>query len=230
MSYTPSPFPVDPAILSRIRAMTARDTESVAALHKAAMGESLWAKLGSGFLEKLYTALVGHPDFLGFVYEDESLVQGFIAGTENGLRMMNEVRRDNFANLTAATLKGLATNPAAIFPLLQTPAYFSKSNLPGFEGVKAESMFCSFEKELRGKKISGLINKILFDELAARGHHHVKITSEANNEGAFRQLSTWGFEQIGAFRFYGKQMIAWRLDLINSPRVEPIRLADRKAN
>jgi hypothetical protein len=56
--------------------------------------------------------------------------------------------------------------------------------------VRAESMFCSFEPHLRGTRVSGAINKVLFDELAARGHRYVKITTEADNEGAVRQLSS----------------------------------------
>ena len=55
--------------------------------------------------------------------------------------------------------------------------------------------------ELRGRRISGLINKLLFDRLAARGHRFVKITTEADNRGAIRQLSSWGFEELGRFRF-----------------------------
>jgi len=34
-----------------------------------------------------------------------------------------------------------------------------------------------------------------------------------------RQLTSWGFEQIGCFRFYGKEMLVWRLDLLACERV-----------
>jgi len=80
-------------------------------------------------------------------------------------------------------------------------------------------MFCSFEAELRGQRISGLINKLLFDEMAARGHRFLKITTEADNSGAMRQLGSWGFEQVGQFSFYGKEMLTWRLDLAACERV-----------
>ena len=86
--------------------------------------------------------------------------------------------------------------------------------------MRAESLFCSFEADLRGRRVSGHINKVLFDELAARGHRQVKITTEVDNPGSNRQLRAWGFEEAGRFRFYGKDMVTLVLDLQRSPRVE----------
>ena len=74
----------------------------------------------------------------------------------------------------------------------------------------------------RGKRISGHINKVLFDDLLARGHKYVKITTEVDNEGANRQLRSWGFEDMHRFRFYGKDMVTYVLDLEESDRVEPV--------
>jgi len=51
----------------------------------------------------------------------------------------------------------------------------------------------------------------------------VKITTETDNEGANRQLRSWGFEDRGTFRFYGKEMRVFVLDLLTSPRVEAVR-------
>ena len=80
----------------------------------------------------------------------------------------------------------------------------------------------AFAPELRGKRVSGHINKVLFDELAARGHKQVKITTELDNEGANRQLQSWGFRDSHRFRFYDKDMVTYVLDLVGHPRVEPL--------
>ena len=48
----------------------------------------------------------------------------------------------------------------------------------------------------------------------------MKITTEVSNEGANRQLKSWGFAERGRFRFYGKDMITYVLDLHASDRVE----------
>jgi ribosomal protein S18 acetylase RimI-like enzyme len=216
-----SPFPVDPEVLARIRAMEADDLDQVCRLHEAAMGRSLWAQLGVGFLRRVYRGLLDHDDFLGYVYCESGRVRGFIAGTANGPRMLREVLRRRSLWLILATAWGLLKRPSAAWPLLETLRYFRKSSQDGLAGVSAESMFCSFEPELRGRRVSGLINKVLFDELAARGHRYVKITTEIDNSGAVRQLTSWGFEQVGRFRFYGKEMITWRLDLTSCDRVDP---------
>ena len=217
------PFPVDAEILSRIRSMESADVAEVARLHGAAMGNSLWALLGLRFLRALYRSLVQHPDFRGFVYEESGRVRGFIAGSLDGRRMFREIFQRRAPALAIAALPGMIRRPSLVRPLLQTTNYFSRSSTRVGEDVVAESLFCSFEPDLRGRKVSGHINKVLFDEIAAMGHRALKITTEIDNVGAVRQLTSWGFERLGEFDFYGKRMLIWRLDLVNHERVEPVR-------
>ena len=216
------PFPVDPQVMAAIRPMDLRDISRVVALHQAAMGSSLWARLGTPFLMTLYRGMLAHPDFIGFVYEEDSRVRGFIAGSTDTRRLFRWVLFRAGPQLIAPTLQGLAHNLPLLRELVQTPLYFSRSSAPA-ETIPAESLFCSFEPDLRGKRISGHINKVLFDELRARGQQQVKITTETDNEGANRQLRSWGFEDRGTFRFYGKEMRVFVLDLLTSPRVEAVR-------
>ena len=217
------PFPVDPDVLSRIRSMGPADIGAVVCLHRAAMGNSLWAQLGERFLRALYVALVRHPDFRGFVYVEDGRVRGFIAGSNNGRRMFRQVLLRDAPRLLLAAIPGLSRRPRVLPLLLQTASYFRRAGAGLGEDVVAESMFCSFEPALRGQRVSGLINKVLFDELAGMGHRYLKITTEVDNLGAVRQLSSWGFERLGEFDFYGKRMLVWRLDLFNNERVEPKR-------
>jgi len=217
----PRPFIVDPTVMRHIRAMRYMDAERVAELHQAAMGNSLWAKLGRPFLTELYRGLVENPLFLGFVYEEDQLVRGFIAGSVDAGTMMRQVYRKRFLTLGATASLGLMRRPGALRHLAQTARYFKASEDAELH-IPAESLFCSFEPELRGKRVSGHINKVLFDDLLARGHRHVKITTEVDNVGANRQLTSWGFERRGEFDFYGKRMVRYVLDLETSDRVEPV--------
>jgi len=198
--------------------MQRRDAEAVARLHHRAMGDSLWARLGPRFLRALYRALVDSPHFLGFVYQESGTVRGFIAGSTDTARMYRETLRAHYPQLVVATLGGLLRSPTTLLPLLYTASYFEESG----QDIPGESLFCSFEPDLRGKRISGHINKVLFDDLLARGHHKVKITSEDDNQAAARQLASWGFEVDRGFRFYGKDMRRYVLDLEASPRVQPL--------
>ena len=222
-----STFEVDPEILARMHPMEAIHVDDVCRLHRAAMGNSLWARLGPLFLRRLYRALVEDPDFIGLVYVEESRVRGFIAGSSNGPRMMRRILAGHALSLGTAALWSVLRRPAVAWPLLETLRYFGKSGIAGTEDIVAESMFCSFEPELRGKRISGLINKLLFEELARRGAKFVKITTEVDNAGAARQLTSWGFERAGEFLFYGKAMLIWILDLKACERVSlPKTVAD----
>ncbi len=220
------PFPVDPEVMARIRPFQHRDAADVARLHAAAMGRSTWARLGEGFLAELYRCLVDSPRFLAFVYEEPRedgpgrRVRGFIAGSTDTAAMMEETWRRHRVRLAVAALPGLARHPLLVPRLLTTGRYGRRAGQVA--DVPGESLFCSFEPELRGRRIAGHINKVLFDELLARGHDAVRITTEADNAPAIRQLRSWGFEERGRFRFYGKEMITFVLDLRTSPRVEPV--------
>ncbi len=214
-----TPFQVDPEVMGRIRPMQFRDADRVAVLHEAAMGRSLWARLGHRFLVELYKALVDSPFFIGFVYVEDGEVQGFIAGSVDTSTLYRDLARRRMMFLGPAAAVGLLRQPAVALRLLETARYFGRS---GAETVTAESLFCSFTEGLRGKRVSGHINKVLFDELRARGHEQVKVTTDADNEAAIRQLKSWDFAEVARFRFYGKDMLTWVLDLTRSPRVEAV--------
>ena len=213
----PKPFKVDPTVLESIRPMKAIDVERVAQLHHSAIGNSTWAKLGVRFLKALYASLIDDDRFLGFVYEEQGRIGGFIAGSQDTDAMLSQTFR------RAWPVLGMAAFPKILSPtiwghLIQTQRYSSTS---GGHGMP-ESLFCSFEPNLRGKRISGHINKVLFDELLARGHTQVKVTTEVDNKGANRQLQSWGFVDQAHFNFYGKEMVRYVLDLTISDRVEAI--------
>ena len=224
----PNPFIVDPDVMAKIRPMQARDIPQVAALHGAAMGDSLWAQLGDKFLRTLYSAMFDNHRFLAFVFEEDNTIKGFIAGSSSVEPMMSEVFNKSWLLLGSAALRGIS-DFGMIKKLATTRQYFRQSKPRQFAGssvdltnVSAESLFCSFVPELRGRRISGHINKVLFDELFARGHSHVKVTTETDNIGANRQLSSWGFVNCGTFSFYNKEMVTFALDLEKSERVEPV--------
>lgn len=211
------PFPVDPAVMAAIRPMQNVDAARVAELHQAAMGNSLWAKLGHPFLAELYRGLIDNPRFLGFVYMEDGQIGGFIAGTTDAATMMREVFRSRWIVLGVAAWRN-ALRPSVLRHLIHTARYFDASGAD----VPAESLFCSFVPNLRGKRVSGHINKVLFDDLLSRGVKAVKVTTEVDNEGANRQLQSWGFEDRGRFTFYGKDMVTYVLNLETSERVQPV--------
>ncbi len=211
------PFPVAAEVLRAIRPMQFRDAARVAELHHAAMGNSLWGQLGLPFLLQLYQALVDSPWFIGFVYFEGTEVKGFIGGSLDTDTMYRDIVRRRFMFLGLAAGLGVVRRPQLVAKLLETRRYISVS---GAKEVPGESLFCSFEPQLRGRRVSGHINKVLFDELYARGHEAVKITTEVDNEGANRQLRSWGFVDSHRFRFYGKDMITYVLRFAGHPRLE----------
>ncbi len=197
--------------------MAGADVATVATLHRADMGHSLWARLGQPFLEALYTELLTQPAFIGLVYAEEGRVRGFLAGARDSRGLFARTLIRGWARLLVPLLRGLVADPRLLQPLLTTPLYFVRSH-PGDE-IPAESFFCSFEEELRGTRISGQLNRLFFERLLNLGHRRVKITTEADNPGSNRQLLSWGFQERGRFRFYGKPMVVYVLELPGHPRL-----------
>jgi hypothetical protein len=181
------------------------------------MGTSTWARLGVPFLVALYRALIDTPGFLGFVYVEDGRVRGFIAGSTDTREMYRHVLRHRVVFLAGPALLGVARSPSMALSIVGTRRYFSRE---AARDVSAESLFCSFEPDLRGTRVSGHVNKVLFDELLSRGKDRVKVSTEVDNEGANRQLQSWGFAEAGRFSFYGKAMVTYVLDLRASERVE----------
>jgi hypothetical protein len=216
----PRPFQIDPRVVDGIRCMERKDLRRVAQLHRAAMGNSLWAQLGAPFLRELYRGMLGSPHFIGFVYQQDGHIEGFIAGSEDADAMMREIARSHWPRLGFTASVGLLSSPTLARKLLETSRYFKRSG-EGVEHIPAESLFCSFTPRTRGRRISGHINKALFDTLLHRGHNKVKITTETSNKGANRQLQSWGFSPALNFQFYGKEMVTYTLELGSSPRLSP---------
>ena len=225
---TLSPFEPDIEVLKRIRPMCESDVRRVGQLHYQAMGNSLWAQLGQRFLRQVYKGMLESPSFMGFVYEEEGMVEGFVAGSQDTSAMMKQVFRDKAHRLGITGIMGLR-NPHVIKHLLETPFYFRSSKAPNSEHIPAESLFCSFTRKLRGKRVAGHINKVLFDTLLHKGHSEVKVTTETDNEGANRQLQSWGFENKATFRFYGKDMVLYVLNLEECERVSAYDWTDLHA-
>lgn len=214
------PFTVKPEVMANIRPIRNEDIPRIAQLHALAMGKSLWAQLGERFLREIYRALLKSEHFLGFVYQEAGEIEGFIAGSRNSKIMMQNAFFRRGYRLGLAALLGLR-NPGVLKQLLETAKYFRRSQANISEEILAESLFCSFTPKLRGKRVAGHINKVLFDQLHIEGHQKIKITTETDNLGANRQLQSWGFEAKGNFQFYGKEMVTYVLDFGTSDRVEP---------
>ncbi len=215
------PFPVDAKVLASIRPMTAADCEAVSRQHYAAMGKSLWAQLGLYFLRTLYQELLRSPLFLAYVYEENGQVGGFIAGSTDSQRLFREVLLRSWFWLVPAVLLGILRRPQVIANLLTTATYFKRSSRDASDSIPTESLFCSFRPDLRGKRISGHINKVLFEEFLRRGCKRIKITTETDNPDSNRQLKSWGFQQVHHFSFYGKDMVTYVLELTDHPRLHP---------
>ncbi len=215
-----TPFHVNQEIMSHIRPMCRADVEQVAEQHYSAMGHSLWAQLGKPFLQALYAGLLQDPLFVAYVYVTEETVRGFVAGSLDVQHTFNRLWQKHWQQLFLPALSGLIRCPYLISSLISTPFYFKRSaSSQRVEAIKAESLFCSFQPDLRGTGAAGHINRMLFKHFLTAGCRYIKITTETDNEASLRQLNHWGFTIEERFNFYGKDMYTLVMDLSTNPRL-----------
>ena len=96
------------------------DVQRVSHLHAQAMGDSLWAKLGESFLQEVYKALLCTEEALGFVYEIENSIEGFILGSTNTSEMMQSAFKQRGFQMGIGAIKGIR-NPSVLRTILETP-------------------------------------------------------------------------------------------------------------
>ena len=77
---------------------------------------------------ELYRGLVDSPYFLGFVYEEDGVVKGFIAGSIDAEAMMRTLMRSRALVLGAAAATGVLKRPQVLGRLSQTLRYFKVSD------------------------------------------------------------------------------------------------------
>ena len=124
----PNPFTPDPVVLSHIRPIRWSDVRRISHLHAQAMGDSLWAKLGESFLQEVYKGLLCTEEAIGFVYELEGNIEGFIFGSTNTSKMMHSAFKQRGIRIGFGAIKGIR-NPKVLMTILDTPKYFQSSFL-----------------------------------------------------------------------------------------------------
>lgn len=191
--------------------MTLEDVHDVAALHAAHLSYSLFAKVGLGFLRRLYRRIVLSRHGIAFVCESvseragaaQSRVEAFIAAAYDSAALRRElVCKDGLASAGHLLLAALR-RPWIVARAAETLAYGAKTAMPE---VQAEMLFISIEPHLRRRRLAvRLIGQVL-DAFHAAGVERVKVTTEAENLPVNQLLAGLGFEREREFALHGKRM------------------------
>jgi ribosomal protein S18 acetylase RimI-like enzyme len=187
-----------------IRAMEERDIPTVVDLHRKYIPEALFPLLGDEFMRRFYRSLVRSPLGVNMVFERESgAVAGFISAATDSKRIFRHMLRENFLPFFAAGLRFILLNPRKAGECIETFLYPLRV---GEEGIAAELLFISVDKDLRGTTLATDLVANVMEEFSRRGINKAKVTTHDFNRGAIKILEANGFTLGREIRFRSKSI------------------------
>jgi len=184
--------------------MALEDVDAATALHLEHLSHSFFAKIGRGFVRRVYRRLVLSPHGVAFVCDADARVQAFItAAFDSGALRREFLRKDIWAAGALVFLAALR-RPWIVARAIETLAYGTKTDLPE---IQAEMLFISLEPHLRRQGLAIRLICQVLEAFQAKQVQRVKVTTEAVNAPVNQLLASLGFEQQFEFPLHGKTML-----------------------
>jgi ribosomal protein S18 acetylase RimI-like enzyme len=136
--------------------------------------------LGSKFLELFYKGIALSPYGVGFVYVNNSRVEGFVCGAINPHEFFRNLLKKKWLHFSLASFGAILRKPSVIPRLLR--AINQPSSSPRGDD-KAILMSIGVTPHAQGKGIGKILVKNFLEELKSKGVQEVYLTTDRlNNE------------------------------------------------
>lgn len=164
------------------------DVEQVAALHQTYMNRGFLATLGTGFLEKLYAAMIASENAFCIVTCDAGRVVGFVSGSKHVAGFYKEFILNHFFSV-GFTLLPKIFNLNTAKKVVETLMYPTKKaeNLPD-----EELLSIVVDEGYWGQSVSKALFNGLVDEFASRAVKRFKVVVGADLTAACRFYESMG--------------------------------------
>jgi len=199
-----------------IRPVALPDVEWAARQHAALMEHSVFAKIGTGFLECFYREFAVSPHSVSFVHEQDSRPQAVIACTSDRRAFMRGLFFRSGLKMAFYIVKGLFRRDCRR-TLFQSPGYLGRTCN---DRVKAEMIFITVSPECRGTGIARSLIEAVLAEYRRRGVVRVNVSIESDNAVVKNLLLSMGFKVIDAFVFADKSNDLLETDLTGRTQPE----------
>lgn len=195
-----------------IRVISAQDTALITKIHREALAGDFLPSLGFRFLKTFYDGVVNTPGVFGFVFEDDSKIQGFIIGTTDSKKFFLQAVTTNFIKLSLFILIQLVKKPTIIKNVMETLLYPKKDT-----GPNAELVVIALNNKYQGKGIGGKLVLALEEEFKKEGIVSYKVTVHADKiaVGFYKHL---GYSRFSSFRLYDKMWHVYEKDISEGKR------------
>lgn len=195
-----------PILEPEIRRAQQRDIPHLARLHMEAIATGFLPRLGSGFMERLYAAMLEWDGAEVFVADGGFRPVGFVAGvTDVGAFYRYFIRhRGPGAALAAA--------PRLVRPSILRRAWETLTYGEDHDDVRAELLAMAVDAEARRRGLATRLGNALTAALAVRGEEQVKVVVGAENAAAIAAYEKMGFVSSGTVEVHAgekSEMLTW---------------------
>ncbi|CAN5322248.1 MAG: GNAT family N-acetyltransferase [Acidimicrobiia bacterium] len=189
-----------------IRPATLADVPHLARLHAEAIETGFLPSLGSGVMERLYTALIGWDNAIVLVADGTWRPVGFVAGvTDTGTFYRHFVRRYGAGAALAAAPR--LARPAVLRRAWQTLRYGGGANQ-----VPAELLSMAVDYGARRRGLGSALGERFLAAMEGRGVAGVRVVVGSHNQGAVAAYESMGFVPSGAVEIHRgevSQVLTW---------------------
>ena len=195
-----------PMVEPFVRPAEDRDIPYLARLHMEAISTGFLPQLGSGFMERLYAAMLAWEGSEIHVADGAWRPVGFVAGvTDVGAFYKHFLRHH-------ALSAGLAAAPRLIRPSIVRRAWETLSYPGEHGGVRAELLAMAVTPEARRRGLAGRLGLAMLEGLEARGERRVKVVVGADNHVAIAAYEKMGFVRSGSVEVHAgeqSEVLTW---------------------
>jgi ribosomal protein S18 acetylase RimI-like enzyme len=177
----------------RLRRASLDDVPMLAEYHRRMFETGFLPKLGTRFLQVLYTAFVSDPETVAIVLEENGAMVGFVTGSVSVSALYRRFFRHHAAPAFLAAIPALTRHPISLYRAWETARY--ASDTAGFP--EAELFTIGVTPAARGRGIGGLLGQLLVEELGELGADRVRCTVGPNNAPMNRLMQRTGWQPAG---------------------------------
>ena len=189
-----------------IRPAEDRDIPHLARLHMEAIETGFLPSLGSGFMERLYAALLDWEDAVVLVADGAWRPVGFVAGAADTRAFFRHFLKTRGVGAALVAARRLA-RPSMVRRAWETLRYPS-----GDEDVPAELLAMAVAPEARRRGLARRLGGRFLADVAGRGPERVKVVVGAQNAPAIAAYETMGFVPAGTVEVHAgepSEVLVW---------------------
>jgi ribosomal protein S18 acetylase RimI-like enzyme len=199
-------------VINLVRELEPSDLEGVLDVHMEAFQGFFLSFLGRRFLFELYGAILNDPSGIAYVYEDDAVLVGFVAGTDQPAGFYGRLIKQKWWRFGLASIGPVLSRPGIIPRLLRA---FTKPKDVAHLEHSGMLMSIAVHPDAHGRGIGRVLVKSFLQEAAKRNLRFVTLTTDKfNNERTNTFYQKYGFECRREFETpEGRWMYEYMIDL-----------------